>query len=101
MTEDEFLARYPEFESESSEPLGSILAEAATQLVEADYGELYDAAHGALAAHLLWASPFGVTLRQEGEDTSTSKYLRHYNQIVASCEAGVAGVTGGAARGWG
>ncbi len=102
MTSDEFLDRYPEFDTDDSgELVEKILAEVATELVDEDFDEHYDAAHGALTGHRLWASPFGLSLRQEGEDTSTSKYLRQYNQIVASCEAGAAGVTGGARRGWG
>ena len=100
MTRREFLRRYPEFESDSTEPVASTLAEVENELVRDDFGEQFDAAHGALTAHRLWASPFGVSLRQEGESDYESKYLCQFNQIVAECQAGAAGVTGGASRGW-
>jgi hypothetical protein len=101
MTSDEFLDRYPEFDrAENLAHVELVLAEVALELVDEDFGDLYDEAHGALTGHRLWASPFGVSLRQEGEDTTTSKYLSDYNRIVSSCEAGAAGVTGGTPRGW-
>lgn len=100
MTREEFLVRFPEFESDGPTPLDSILAEVENELVEDDFDEQFDAAHGYLTAHRLWASPFGAPLRIDGADTSTSDYLKEFQRIVAACEAGGAGVTGGAARGW-
>ena len=67
MTSDEFLARYPEFESDSDEPLESILEETAERIDPDVFGDRYDEAHGALCAHELWSSAFGVSLRQEGD----------------------------------
>jgi len=81
MTGDAFLARYPEFASDSSEPLESILAETAARIDPTVFGDRYDEAHGALCAHELWASAFGVSLRQEGDAPSSSKYLDHYKRI--------------------
>jgi hypothetical protein len=78
MTAHQFLDRYPEFET-GGEVVDAALAEAAGEIDSATFGARYDEAHGALAAHKLWSSAFGVSLRLDGSgEGDASKYLTHY-----------------------
>lgn len=82
MTSDAFLDRYPEFDHEDNGLLvAATLAEVATNLDASVFGSRYDEAHGALTAHKLWASAFGVSLRGDGDSPDESRYLAHYRSI--------------------
>lgn len=83
MTLPEFLNRYPEFEDPDDTSLASAcLAEAAAEIDSTVYGARFDEAHGALTAHKLWTSAFGVTLRQDGSGApGESKYLQQYKAV--------------------
>jgi hypothetical protein len=78
-----FLDRYPEFDrAENLALVEQTLAEVASKLDSAVFGERYDEAHGALTAHTLWSSAFGVSLRLDGSgDGGKSKYWEQYEAI--------------------
>lgn len=76
-----FLVRYPEFENSADELIEAALAEALLSLNECVYGSKRDAAQGALAAHLLWTGPTGVTLRLDGDKPSNEK-SRYWQEYV-------------------
>jgi hypothetical protein len=78
----QFLDRYPEFETASATLLEKTLVETAARLDASVFGSRFDEAHGALTAHHLWSSAFGVSLRLDGDaDASESKYLAHFRRI--------------------
>ena len=82
MDSSAFLDRYPEFDlPDNLELVESVLAEVEGKLDASVFGDRFDEAHGALAAHTLWASPFGLSLRGDGDSPSRSKYLDHYENI--------------------
>jgi hypothetical protein len=83
MTADVFLKRYPEFDSAANLPLvEQTLAEVLAKLDSATFGARLDEAHGALTAHTLWSSAFGISLRLDGSgEGGKSKYLDHYESI--------------------
>ncbi len=88
MDSDAFLDRYPEFDvADNQELVQANLDEAAGRMLGASFGSRYDEAHGALAAHMLWASPFGLPLRGDSDSPESSKYLDHYNQVWAAIRA--------------
>jgi hypothetical protein len=77
-----FLDRYPEFNGEDNTTLvDACLAEVEAELDVSVYGARFDEAHGALTAHRLWSSAFGVSLRQDGAGGGKSKYLEHFDSI--------------------
>lgn len=79
---DTFLGRYPEFEDPGGDTtlVEACLEETATRIDASVFGSRYDEAHGALTAHELWSSAFGVSLRADGGGDG-SKYLEHFNSI--------------------
>jgi hypothetical protein len=83
VTSGEFLDRYPEFDRADSLALvEQTLAEVLAKLDSAVFGLRLDEAHGALTAHTLWSSAFGVSLRLDGSgEGGKSKYLEHYESI--------------------
>jgi hypothetical protein len=83
VTRDQFLTRYPEFDNPDGDELAqACLAEAAAEIDAVVYGSRFDEAHGSLAAHKLWTSAFGVSLRQEGSgDEGSSKYLEAFKHV--------------------
>lgn len=81
MTSGQFITRYPEFESTDPDLVSAVLAEVGFGLDAAVYGNRFDAAHGALAAHKLWLSPAGVSLRGDSTQTDTSDYLKAFQQV--------------------
>lgn len=82
MTVSEFLARYPEFSKATDELLTKVLTETEGRIDAAVFGDRFEEAHAALAAHALWSSAFGVPLRLDGESPETSKYKQHYDRIL-------------------
>jgi hypothetical protein len=83
VTLTQFCVRYPEFaDPDNSRIVSSCLVEAAAAIDQSVFGSRYDEAHGALTAHKLWTSAFGVSLRLDGSGAEgESKYLDHYNSI--------------------
>lgn len=63
MNANTFRDLYPEFDQTGEDQLPLVLAETARAIDATIYGSRFDDAHGALTAHALWLSPFGVTLR--------------------------------------
>jgi hypothetical protein len=80
---DTFLDRYPEFDhADNQELVQQTLDEVEGKLDASVYGERFDEAHGALSAHTLWSSAFGVSLRLDGSgEGGKSKYLLHFETI--------------------
>lgn len=74
-----FLARYPEF-APAGDLVDTVLAEQLKAIDPTVFGDSFDDAHGALTAHALWLSPFGITLRLDSDDAE-SKYLAHYKSL--------------------
>lgn len=81
MTSDQFSVRYPEFDTIDPDFVGAVLAEVGFQLDAALYGNRFDSAHGALAAHRIYISPYGSSLRGDSKQSDTSDYLKLFNQI--------------------
>jgi hypothetical protein len=76
-----FRIRYPEFAT-SGDPLAqAALDEAALSVAPAVYGQKFDAAHGALAAHLLWTGVSGVSIRLDG-DTKPDEKSRYWEEFA-------------------
>lgn len=96
MNASEFLDRYPEFETGGA-LIDGVLAEAAGEMASrGNFGTRHDEAQGALAAHKLWASPFGVSLRLEGDE---SPYLSAYELIWSGIRAS-SRIRSSPIRGW-
>jgi len=80
-----FLARYPEFATTDPDVIGAVMGEA-TRAVSAEiYGDRAGDAAAALAAHKLWVSPAGSSLRGESDELDMSDYLKAYQQIRREC----------------
>lgn len=75
LTLEEFLERFPEFESTGSTNPGFVqrkLDEAWRRTPAAAWGDKAQDAHGYLAAHLLAISPFGRDARMASKDGTTT-----------------------------
>lgn len=81
MTYSQFIVRYPEFETTDPDFVAAVLAEAGFGIDVGVYGLRYDAAQGSLAAHKIYVSPYGVSLRGDSTSTETSEYLKSFQQI--------------------
>lgn len=67
VTPSQFMAARPEFGPAGTQLVAQALAAASAQLDQAAWGALYDQAVSLQAAHLLWSSPFGATIRLDGD----------------------------------
>ena len=78
-----FRVRYPEYATTGEALAQAALDEAALSVDASVYRQKYDAAHGALAAHLLWTGAFGTTTRLDGdkEPESKSRYWQEFVRI--------------------
>ena len=78
-----FRIRYPEFDATGEALVQAALDEAAQSVDTEVYRQKYDAAHAALAAHLLWTGAFGMTTRLDGdkEPESKSRYWQEFMRI--------------------
>ena len=83
MTPGEFLERFPEFRSAGDLLIGLVLDEAAGEVSEETFGSQTQAAIGHLAAHKLVISPYGVSLRLDGngKELPTNQYLAEFQRI--------------------
>jgi len=82
MTLEAFLVEYPEFEGVSYDLVQAKLNASARTVSATAFGDAYDDAHGLWAAHLLWTSEHGSTMRQEGGDQNpTSRYLDAFRAL--------------------
>lgn len=81
MTVDDFTARYPEFTTCEPDVMTAMLGEAARAVSVDVYGNRTDDAVAALAAHKIFVSPAGLSLRTESDQTDTSDYLKAYQQM--------------------
>lgn len=90
MDAEDFKVRFPEFAKTPEPVLASTLSEAATQIQdEGRFGDLYDSAHGLLAAHALAMSPQGRQAKLDAANGMTI-YRRRYLEICKRA-VGVAG----------
>lgn len=80
-----FLTRYPEFDTIDPDVIGAVLGEAARAVATDIYATRVDDAAMALAAHKLWVSPAGSSLRTESDQADMSDYLKAYQQIRREC----------------
>ena len=83
MTAAEFLRRFKEFEAAGPSLVTSALAEASARV---DAGAFTTAtreiACAYYAAHLLWSSPFGASMRLDGAgEELTSPYLGEFERL--------------------
>lgn len=82
MTLQTFRLQYPEFSPATDSVVQAKLDDAATVVSAAAYGASYDLAHGLYAAHLLWTSEHGTSLRAEGGDKKPkSRYLESFRSV--------------------
>lgn len=77
----EFTTRYPAFTTCDPDVMSSMLEEAARAVNVDIYGDRTDDAIAALAAHKVFVSDAGSSLRTESSQTDTSDYLKAYQQI--------------------
>jgi hypothetical protein len=80
-----FRASYKEFDGESDVYVQAKLDLAETRTSVTAWGDHFDDAHGLEAAHLLWESPFGATMRQDGDDKDErkSRYQKQRERLAA------------------
>lgn len=83
---DEFLERFPEFESTSPRLIELAIDEAKSSLNPDRWGRLYAQAWKYLAAHKLAVSPMGEPVRLEGSNTTT--YWAEYERLCRSMHLG-------------
>lgn len=70
-----FRTSYPEFAQEPDSYVQAKLDEALRNTAVTAFGTFADDAQGLKAAHLLWSSPFGATMRQDsGTELTKSRY---------------------------
>jgi len=83
MNLSDFRDARPEFDQISDdEYVQGKLDEAARQLSEDAWGDHYDDAHSLVAAHLLWNSPLGSTMRLDGgSEDSSGRYLKQFERL--------------------
>jgi hypothetical protein len=79
----EFLRRYPEFAAAGAALIVAAIAEASGRIAGESFpSTTKSAAVGYYAAHLLWSSPFGVTMRLDGAgEELTSPYLGEFERL--------------------
>jgi hypothetical protein len=76
-----FRIRYPEFATSSDALAQSGLDEAALSVDPNVYGQKFDAAHGAFAAHLLWTGVHGASIRLDG-DSKPDEKSRYWEEFA-------------------
>jgi hypothetical protein len=82
ITVAQFVSSRPEFSSAGAQLVAEALTEARSKLDAGTWGNQYDNAVSALAAHLLWTSPFGVSMRLDGgSEESESRYLKELGRL--------------------
>ena len=60
----------------------SALDQAAPRVDVAVWGNAYDVAHSLMTAHLLWSSPFGASMRLDGDTAAgRSRYLEEFERL--------------------
>jgi Protein of unknown function (DUF4054) len=74
VTAASFKTARPEFVTASDALVTEALATAALRVDASQYGTGYDHALSLKAAHLLWDSPFGVSMRRDGGAAAASPY---------------------------
>jgi len=77
-----FRDRFDEFSQITDATIEAAIAEAELEVAGTeDWGDRRDAAIGLQAAHKLWSSPHGATMRLESPEEA-SPYLDDYNKLV-------------------
>jgi hypothetical protein len=81
-TASKFVYERPEFQGAGAHLVTAAMDEAARELSEADWGNVYYTALSLLTAHKLWASPFGSSMRLEGGgEEKGSRYLTQLGEL--------------------
>lgn len=83
MTAAEFVRRFPEFSTAGPELVVAVLKEAAARIEAGNFpGTTAGAAAGYYAAHLLWSSPFGSTMRLDSDGNELEdRYLSEFERL--------------------
>lgn len=76
-----FVRRNPEFDTASDQLVREKLAEAELRLDASAWGSVYEKALEYMTADLLWKSPFGVSMRQDGNDKAVSYYEEKFAEL--------------------
>lgn len=78
-----FFQRFPEFQGASTQLVVAKLAEASARISSGEFpGTTSDVAVGYLAAHLLWSSPFGASMRLDGAgEEVSSRYWAEFERL--------------------
>ncbi len=77
-----FLRDRPEFEAAGEALVKATLDQAALRISAGSWGTGYDSAHGLMTAHLLWTSPFGASMRLDGDGSAgRSRYLEEFERL--------------------
>lgn len=82
LTAVQLMQARPEFASAGVQLVAAMIAEATLELDSGTWGRNYDTAVSLLAAHKLWASPFGSSLRLDGGgDLKSSRYTEQLEAL--------------------
>jgi hypothetical protein len=81
MDYETFVRQNPEFESASEGLVAAKITEAASRLDTGAWGSGYEKALEYMTADLLWKSPFGVAMRQDGADKAVSYYEEKFEAL--------------------
>ena len=82
ITAAEFMLSRPEFASAGTQLVAEALADAVSKVDPTTWGNQTDKAVSLLAAHSLWSSPFGASMRLDGDSEETeSRYLAEYARL--------------------
>jgi hypothetical protein len=82
VTVRQFTTAFPEFCGLDPEYIQIKLTEAARRVTTETYGDLADDVIKYHAAHRIWISPAGSSLRTDTDDASTSPYLKVMKELV-------------------
>lgn len=82
-----FRLQYPEFSLAGDDYVQAYLDVAALRLDTAVWGTLFDQGHGLLAAHLMAATPAGLTAGMTARD-GTSPYWKSYSVLCRQVAGG-------------
>jgi len=77
-----FRNRRPEFATTSNVVVQAALNDAAAQMNQIVWGELYDEAHMWLAAHLIALGPSGHDARNEANPSTGTTYKTQYDDLI-------------------
>jgi hypothetical protein len=84
---EQFIQRFPEFETVPAQLARLVLREAKSEIDPKTWGKKYVSGVGFLAAHKLACSPLGEPVRLEAKEEKTI-YLQEYERMLKSLSFG-------------